>query len=503
MAVRRTATHRRTRVGRRARKETPVRRAPDLEPSEFRRLLERAAAIAVDHWERLPEMRAYTRPPDELVRAMRGERLPRKARSAAVILDRIAREVVPYPIGIGQRRWWGFINSSPHPIGIAAELIASTLNNNCAGTSQLAIHVELAVIAWLAQLIGLPRGAGGLLVSGGSMANLVALAAAREAKLPGTRRRGLYATARRPTVYASTEAHSCIQRAVEVLGLGAEALRLVPVDREHRMDVAALRRIIAADRSNGLEPICVVASAGTVNTGVVDPIAAIADVAREHGCWFHVDGAYGAVGAALPELAPRYRGIERADSVALDPHKWLYVPYEAGATLVRDPATLRAMFAVRPEYLALEEASYLEGPVWISDLGPQLSREFRALKVWAVMQAVGLDRYRELWRNDIAVAQELARLAARHPRLEVLAPSDLSCFAVRYRPRRGDLNAFNRTLLDRTHRDGRMFISGTTLDGQFALRGCVTNYRSTLADAQVCVDTIVELGAQLEKDQPA
>ena len=186
-------------------------------------------------------------------------------------------------------------------------------------------------------------------------------------------------------MYASSEAHSCIRRAVELLGLGTDALRLVPADEEYRMDAAALERMIAADRAAGLQPIALVASAGTVNTGVVDPIAEIADVAEANGCWLHVDGAYGAVGAALPELAPRYRGIERADSVAMDPHKWLYVPYEAGATLVRNPATLRAMFALRPDYLAVEEDAYLAGRVWISDLGPQLSRAFRALKVWAVV----------------------------------------------------------------------------------------------------------------------
>ena len=478
-----------------------ARTAPDLEPADFRALLDRAAAIATAHWERQPEMRAYTRPPQELVAAWRAAPLPERGVPLDQVLDQIARDVVPYPLGVGQRRWWGFINSPPHPVGIAAELIASTLKNNCAGTSQMAVQVELTVMEWLARLISLPRDSGGLLVSGGSMANLVALAAAREAKLPGSRRRGLRGAARQPALYASTEAHSCIRRAVELLGLGSDALRLVPVDREYRMDVGALRVLMAADRAAGLEPICVVASAGTVNTGVVDPLAAIADVAHEHGCWFHVDGAYGAVGVALPELTALYRGMERADSVAMDPHKWLYVPYEAGATLVRDPATLRAMFAHRAEYLALEEDSYLEGPVWISDLGPQLTREFRALKVWAVMQAVGLEVYRELWRNDIAVAREIARLAALEPRLEVPAGSDLSCFCVRYVPRRGDANAFNRTLLDRTHRDGRMFVSGTMLDGQFVLRGCVTNFRSTLADARICVETIVQLGRQLEEER--
>jgi aromatic-L-amino-acid decarboxylase len=473
--------------------------APDLDPREFQALLSQAVAVAARHWERLPEMRAYTRPPDELVAAWRAEPLPQRGVPLDRILDRIEREIVPYPLGVGQRRWWGFINSPPHPAGIAAELIAATLKNNCAGTSQMAVQVELTVMRWLADLVGLPSGSGGLLVSGGSMANLVALAAAREAKLPGTRRRGVRAAARQPAVYASTEAHSCIRRAVELLGLGTDALRLVPVDGEYRMDVTALRGMLAADRAAGLEPICIVASAGTVNTGVVDPIAQVADAAQEHGCWFHVDGAYGAVGAALPELAGRYRGMDRADSVAMDPHKWLYVPYEAGATLVRDPASLRAMFAHRAEYLALEEESYLEGPVWISDLGPQLTREFRALKVWAVMQALGLEQYRTLWRSDIAIAREIVRLAGRHPRLEVLGPSDLSCFCVRYLPERGDASAFNRALLDRIHRDGRMFISGTTLDGKFVLRGCVTNFRSTPADAQICVDTIIELAAQLER----
>lgn len=463
-------------------------------------MLDRAADIAAAHWARLPEMRAYTRPPIEAVDDIRGEGLPAAGRPWAEILDRILRTVVPYPLGIGQRRWWGFINASPHPVGIAAELIATTLNNNCAGTSQLAVHVELKVIEWIAKLVGLPTGAGGLLVSGGSMANLVALAAAREAKAPGTRRQGLRAHARPLAVYASTEAHSCIRRAVELLGIGTDGLRLVPVDRGLRMDPDALEAMIAADRRAGLEPICVVATAGTVNTGVVDPLARIADVARAQGLWFHVDGAYGAVGAALPELAPLYRGLERADSVAVDPHKWLYVPYECGATLVRDPAALRAMFAVRPDYLALNEDGYLEGPVWLSDMGPQLSREFRALKAWAVMLAVGVDGYRGLWRNDIAVAKEITRLAAAHPRLETAAASDLSCFALRFKPRNAASDAFNRRLLDRIHRDGRIFITGTVLDGRFALRGCVTNYRSTLADARVCVETVVELGERLERE---
>jgi glutamate/tyrosine decarboxylase-like PLP-dependent enzyme len=258
--------------------------------------------------------------------------------------------------------------------------------------------------------------------------------------------------------------------------------------------------MIRADRRAGLEPICVVGTAGTVNTGVVDPLSRIAEAARTHHLWFHVDGAYGAFAAALPDVAPLFRGIERADSVAADPHKWLYVPYEAGATLVRDPAALRAAFAVRPDYLVLDEDNYLDGPVWLSDMGPQLSRGFRALKVWAVVQAIGLDGYRALWRNDIAVAREITRLAAAHPRLDVPARSDLSCFCLRYRPRAADADHFNRRLLDRILRDGRIVVTGTMIDGAFTLRGCVTNYRSTLEDARTCVETVAELGAVLERE---
>jgi glutamate/tyrosine decarboxylase-like PLP-dependent enzyme len=471
-----------------------------MSAQEFRAMLGRAADIAAAHWARLPEMRAYTRPPLEVAEGIRVEGLPQAGRPWNEILDRVLRDVVPYALGVGQRRWWGFINASPHPLGIAADLIATALNNNCAGTSQLAIHVEVKVVEWIARMIGLPAGAGGLLVSGGSMANLVALAAAREAMAPGARRQGLRALPNPLALYASTEAHSCIRRAAELLGIGTDGLRLAPVDRELRMDVAALEAMIAADRLAGFEPFCVVGTAGTVNTGVVDPLERIARVARTNGLWFHVDGAYGAPAAALPDLAPLYRGIERADSVAVDPHKWLYVPYECGAALVRDPAALKAAFALRPDYLALDEESYLQGPVWLSDMGPQLTREFRALKVWAVMQAVGLEGFRALWRSDIAVAREIARLAAVHPRLELLARSDLSCFALRYKPRYGEINAFNRTLLDRIHRDGRIFITGTVLAGRFALRGCVTNFRSTLDDARACVETVVDLGDALDRE---
>ena len=472
----------------------------DIDASAFRRLLDRAADVAAGYWDELPSRRAFTRPPDDLVARLRAEPLPRSGRPPEEIIDRIAAEVATNPLGVGHPRWWGFVSASAHPVGIAADMIAATLNNHVIATSQLAIHIELKVLEWLAEIVGLPAGSGGILVSGGSMANFVALAAAREARVPGTRARGLLAHGRPLAMYASAETHSCIPKAVDLLGIGRDSLRLIPVDERLRMDVRALRERIRADRAADVQPLVIVASAGTVNTGAIDPMDAIADVAAEEDCWLHVDGAYGGFAGALPELADAYRGIERADSVAADPHKWLYIPYEAGAVLVRDPATLHAAFSARPAYLAVEDDSYLGGALWFYDRGPQLSRGFRALKIWATLQAVGLDGYRELWRNDMAVAREVERLAAAHPKLAVMAETELSSFCIRYLPECGDADMFNRTLLDRTHRDGRVLLTPVELNGAYGLRGCVVNFRSTLEDARICVDAVVELGTQLEQE---
>jgi glutamate/tyrosine decarboxylase-like PLP-dependent enzyme len=250
--------------------------------------------------------------------------------------------------------------------------------------------------------VGFPREAGGILLSGGSAANFVALAAMREARLPGTRQRGLRGLDRAPVIYVTAETHSCIRRAVDLLGLGDDALRLLPTDDAFRMDPRALAVAIREDRGAGRLPLCVVGTAGTVNTGAVDPLSRIRDIARAEDLWFHVDGAYGAVGAALPELAAHYEGMADADSLTVDPHKWLYVPYEAGGLLVKDRNALTRAFATKAAYLEVADTDYFSGPLWFHQQGPQLSRAFRALKVWAVMREIGLEGYRALWRHDLA-----------------------------------------------------------------------------------------------------
>ncbi|MDH4044236.1 MAG: pyridoxal-dependent decarboxylase, partial [Gemmatimonadota bacterium] len=463
--------------------------------------LERVHRLAVGYLETLPEREAFRRPPDDVVRRFEAAPLPARGTPADAILADVERDILPYSLGIGHPRWWGYVRASPSPLGMAADLLAATMNNNCAGSAQIATYVEMTVMRWLAELVGYPGDAGGLLVSGGSAANFVALAAMREAMLPGSRGTGLTGLDVRPVIYVTPETHSCIRRAVELLGFGSDALRLLPPDDRLRMDPAVLAAAVTEDRVAGRTPLCVVATAGTVNAGAIDPLTAIRDVARLEGLWFHVDGAYGAIGAALPELTDRYAGMDDADSLTIDPHKWLYVPYEAGAVLVKDRNALTRAFATKADYLEVDETSYFSGPLWFHQQGPQLSRAFRALKVWCVMRELGVAGFRELWRNDLAVAAELRRAVAAHPRLELVGPSDLSIVCFRYVPQHGDADALNRKLVNRVQQDGQLFVSGTLVRGTYALRAAILNYRSTTADARLTVEVVAELGAALDTQE--
>lgn len=470
-------------------------------PPAYARVLERVHRLAEDYLRTLPDRAAFRRPPDEVVRRFESAPLPREGTSADAILDDVARDILPYSLGIGHPRWWGYVRASASPLGMAADLLAATMNNNCSGSAQIATYVEMTVMRWLAELVGYRPDAGGLLVSGGSAANHVALAAMREAKLPGSRVSGLLGIAARPVIYVTPETHSCIRRAVELLGFGSDALRLLPPDAGLRMDPPVLAAAVAEDRAAGRLPLCVVATVGTVNAGAIDPLVPIRNIARNEGLWFHVDGAYGAIGAALPELAARYEGMADADSLTIDPHKWLYVPYEAGAVLVQDRHALTRAFATKADYLEVDETDYFSGPLWFYQQGPQLSRAFRALKVWCVMRELGVEGFRALWRSDLEVAAELRRAVAAHPRLELVGPSDLSIVCFRYLPLRGDADVLNRKLVNRIQQDGRLFVSGTLVRGTYALRAAILNFRSTPADARLTADVVAELGEELERSR--
>ena len=336
-----------------------------------------------------------------------------------------------YPMGNGSPRFFGWVNSPPAPIGIIAELLAAGLNPSVAGGDHAAPYIEHAALGWMRAIVGYPRDSGGLLASGCSVANLIGLAVMRHVKSGRTVRvRGLRDVGSTLVVYASTEGHSCIQKAIELLGIGSAQLRRVPVASEWQMDIGALREMIARDRAVGLTPACVVATAGTVNTGTIDPLDVIADLCASEDIWFHVDAAYGGPGAMLSALAPLYRGLDRADSLAIDPHKWMDVPVECGCTLVRDRAAMRDAFTLVPAYLRDDAAL-----PWFSEFGIQQSRGFRALKLWMCLKYAGLDGYRNSIARDLALTQTLRQRLRESPDFQIVSAGPLSITCFRYRTR--------------------------------------------------------------------
>lgn len=419
--------------------------------------------------------------------------LPLEPRDPSAVYADVSEHVLPYPTGNLHPRFWGWVMGTGSPMAMFAEMLASGLNWNVGGFDDAASLVEDQVLGWCKQIMGFPAGSSGLFVSGGSMANLVGVAVGRDARAgQDVRRAGVAATAPKAVLYASRETHSSVVKAVELLGLGAEALRVVPVDAQYRIDLAVLERQIAKDRASGFRPFAVVGNAGTVNTGAIDDLGALADIAEREGLWFHVDGAFGALARLHPELATRVAGIERADSLAFDLHKWGYLPVEAGVVLVRDASAHRGAFAVT-------SAAYLKpvhgGPSArlekFSDLGVQLSRGFRALKAWMSFQEHGVLKLGRVVRQNVAQADYLAGLVQAAPELELAAPVSLNVVCFRHRGFAGmgdeERDELNRDLLVRLHESGEAVPSGTVLDGRFALRCAITNHRSRREDFDLLV----------------
>lgn len=465
----------------------------------FRSLAHRAADIAADYLEQVAREPVFRPMTAEERRALLDLPLPQRAQSPESALDFARGAILSRPMGNGHPRFFGWVNSPPAPAGIVAELLAATLNPSVAGGDHAAVYLERAVLRWLMELVGVPvAGSMGLLVSGGSIANLVGLAAARhKAALDdgwNVREEGLQGGRPRLVLYMTDEGHSALRKAAEILGLGSASVRAVPVDKDLRMDPHALRTAIAEDRAAGLRPFCVAASAGTVNSGAIDPIDRIADVCASERLWLHVDGAYGGFGAAVPSLAPLYVGLPRADSLALDPHKWLSVPMECGCAIVRDGALLRDAFSLVPPYLRTEEGKGFGGLPWFSEYGPQQTRGFRALKLWMTMLAVGREGIAARIERHVALARRLASRIGTADDLEVVAVGPLSIVCFRYAPAalRGQderLDALNKSVMERIQAGGEAFVSGTTIRGRFALRACILHDGTSEAD----VDALVEI----------
>lgn len=438
--------------------------------------------------------------PDEVKRRL-AEPVPHAGAPAEAVYEQFVRDVLPYPLGNIHPRFWGWVMGTGTPLAMLADMLASGMNPQTAGVQEGARHVEQRVIAWLAELMGFPAGSSGVLVSGGSMANLVALAVARHARAGfDVRERGLGDGTPPLVVYASTEVHSSVRKAVELMGMGRRQLHLVPVDDEYRIDVQGLAEAIAADRAAGRRPICVVGNAGTVNTGAIDDLAALADLCRRERLWFHVDGAFGALAALSPPLRGLVRGLDAADSVAFDLHKWGYLPFEVGCVLVRDADIHHDTFAVAPSYLGATARGPAAGGVVFADLGLQLSRGFRALKVWMALKTHGVDRIGRLIAQNVAQVRRLVDLVDAHPELERLAPAPLNICCFRFTApglADADLNELNQELLWRLQESGIAMPSHTVLRGRFAIRVANTNQRSRREDFDVLVQAVVEIGRRV------
>lgn len=478
----------------------PDRNAPiAMEPDAFREaghaLVDRIARML----ESMPEGSVTPNHSLEEVRSLLGgEGMPRDGAPARNILDEAAELVLENSLYNGHPKFMGYITSSPAPIGMLADMLAAAVNPNVGGwvLSPVATEMELQAIRWIAELLGFPTDCGGLLVSGGNMANFVGFLAARKVKCPwNVREEGMAAKERVPmAIFASRETHTWLQKAADLFGFGTDSIFWIDSDENQRLDIAKLRAEVMRSIEEGWRPFLVVGSAGTVSTGAVDPLPEIADLAQEFDMWFHVDGAYGALAAISPEAPADLRGIARADSVAFDPHKWLYAPLEAGCALVRNPNHLVETFGYRPSYYAIDfdRTNFYE-------IGPQNSRGFRALKVWLGLKQAGREGYERMVADEIALARRLFEKVSETPEFEAKTHG-LSITTFRYVPdelssKAGEpevserLDALNRQLLDAVNASGDAFLSNAIVDGRFYLRACIVNFRTSEAD----IDAIPEI----------
>jgi glutamate/tyrosine decarboxylase-like PLP-dependent enzyme len=484
------------------------RRAPlSMSAAQFRRIGRRLVDQIADRLERLPRGPVVRDESPAQVRASfaAAEPLPSAGGDADHLVADAAALLFDHSLFNAHPRFFGYVTASPAPIGMLADFLAAALNQNMGAwrLAPIATEIERQAVRWIAELIGFPTTAGGLLVSGGNMANLVCFLAARASASERDVRREGVAAGPRLLAYASPETHTWIHKAADISGLGTDAIRWVPTDGELRMDPTALRRQIGEDRSRGDRPFLVVGTAGSVSTGAVDPLPEIAAVCRERGLWFHVDGAYGAL-AAYAEGAPAsLRALSEADSVAVDPHKWLYAPLEAGCALVRSANRLRGAFAYHPPYYHFDDdvVNYV-------DYGPQNSRGFRALKVWLALRHAGREGYLRMISDDMLLAQRLYALFAAHPEFEAGTHS-LSIATFRYvpedlRPRVGTddvetyLNELNQRLLTAVEKSGEAFLSNAVVNGRFLLRACIVNFNTQLEDVEALPPLVARLGRAVD-----
>jgi glutamate/tyrosine decarboxylase-like PLP-dependent enzyme len=468
---------------------------------EFALLAHRMVDDVVGHLRTLREQPAWQPMPDELRTRLLDEPVPDAPQGETEVYEQFLRDVLPYPNGNLHPRFFGWVQGNGTPLGMMADMLASAMDAHLAGFNHAPALVETKVVEWLREMMGFPSGASGLLLSGGSMASITGLAVARNAKAGwDVRAEGIQGGHPLLTVYGSSEIHSWAKKAVELLGLGDQALRRVAVRRDHTIDIEALRHAIRKDREKGCRPLAVLGTAGTVNTGATDDFDALADLCAEEDMWLHVDGAFGALAALSPELRPIVKGLERADSVSFDLHKWMYLPFEVACLLVRDGEAHRATFSQNASYIASMDRGTIAGGLYLADLGVELTRGFKALKVWMSLKAYGVERFARLIEQNVAQARYLEQLVRNEPSLELTAEAPLNVVCFRYvRPglSPSELDALNMELLFRIQESGLAVPSSTVIDGQFSLRVCIVNHRTRREDLDAFVNGAVKLGAEI------
>jgi aromatic-L-amino-acid/L-tryptophan decarboxylase len=491
-----------------------------LDPSAdvIRRMANAALELMAEYLCTIRDRRVYPRTSSREIREQLDRSLPDEPGDFEQLLDVIRETVIELSRHNGHPRMFGYVQAPGTAIAAIADLLASTLNANLTAwrSAPVAVEIERLTIDWIKQIIGFDPDAAGLFVSGGSMANMAALAAARRAKAPPEiQNKGAQSCSQILRVYASEEVHHSIVKAAALLGIGRDNVRMIGVDERYKINLDSLVAAIEEDRAAGHLPICVVANAGTVATGAFDPLAQISEIARRYNLWLHVDAAYGGFAALAPSVRNLFASIVQADSVALDPHKWLYLPVDCGCILYRDPETARATFAHEAEYTRVIGQGAEEAfAFW--DYGPELSRRFRALKVWMLLKGVGLRALGEAIEKDLKCARHFESLVQNSEDFEMLAPVELSIFCLRHLPaelkdipadenkrrvREEKLDLHNERLLLALQRDGSSYLSNARLRGRFALRGCVMNYRTSMRDMEILLDDLRRVAADLENSK--
>lgn len=467
---------------------------------EFRQLGHQMMDDMVDYLQGIREKPVWQPVPDDIKEHFK-EPLPTTGTSEAAVYEDFKQTILPYPLGNNHPRFWGWVIGTGTPLGMLSELLTGALSAQLGGGEHVGLYVELQVLNWLKEIMGFPADASGVLASGASMANFLGLTVARNAKAAvDIRKVGLQANQPQMVLYTSAEAHSCHQKNVEVLGLGRDSIRFIPVNDQYQIDLDQLRATIEADKAAGLLPFCVIASAGTVKTGAYDDLNALADICAEHHLWFHVDGAFGALAAFTEESKHLVSGMERADSLAFDMHKWMSLPFEAACVLVKSRTAHYNTFTLTPDYLTHGDRGASAAKVWMSDYGLQLSRSFRALKVWMALKTHGVDFIGKSIQMNIEQTRYLVSLIERSPELECAAPAPLNIVCFRY-VQNGlspeALDNLNKELLLRLHESGVALVSNATVNGKYCLRMANVNHRSVYTDFDLLVEKVVELGREL------